>query len=324
MNDGLCRPATPTVPRLVSTIIPVFNRGELVRQTVDSVLAQTYRPIEIILVNDGSTDDSADILNALAAQHPDIIRVHHQANAGPGPAREAGRQLARGAFIQYLDSDDLLASSKFDHQVRALEDAPECGIAYGITSLIGDDGRLLKAVSKHTGERHERLFPLLLQDRWWHTSSPLYRRAVSDAAGPWPDYRPEDWDLEVRMAATGVRLTYCPVVVSYHRDHDAPGRVSAGRWSAYVRDEAKFLPRLVACAQQAGYGPESPEMTQVSRWAAMRARHLGLLGDPAAADMLRLALAVTLDPPGTVRWTARLARWLGWRATGRLWYWARG
>src|SRR5205814_5528871 len=87
-----------SVAGLVSTIIPVHNRAGLLREAVASVLAQTYRPIEIIIVDDGSTDDTARIADALAAESPGVVRAVHQANAGQGPAREAGRRLATGEF----------------------------------------------------------------------------------------------------------------------------------------------------------------------------------------------------------------------------------
>src|ERR1044071_1274968 len=99
---------------LVSTIIPVYNRAGMLREAVESVLAQAYRPIEIIVVNDGSTDDTRCVAEALAATNLNEIRVIHQGNVGPGLAREAGRQAARGEFIQYLDSDDLLLPRKFE------------------------------------------------------------------------------------------------------------------------------------------------------------------------------------------------------------------
>ena len=133
---------SPTViESLVTTIIPVYNRAGMVRQAVDSVLAQTYRPIEIILVDDGSTDETPAVLDAMAREHPDEIRVLHKVNEGPGLAREAGRQIARGEFIQYLDSDDWLLPNKFADQVRALREHPECGIAYGTSMLVDARGR---------------------------------------------------------------------------------------------------------------------------------------------------------------------------------------
>src|SRR5437667_5508564 len=92
---------------LVSTIIPVYNRTTLLREAVGSVLAQTYRPVEAILVDDGSTDDTPQTCRELAQKYPGEVRVVRGENRGPGLAREQGRQLARGEFIQYLDSDDL-------------------------------------------------------------------------------------------------------------------------------------------------------------------------------------------------------------------------
>lgn len=274
------------IPGLVSTIIPVYNRPAMILEAVGSVLAQTYRPIEIILVDDGSTDDTPAVLDQLAQQHPDEICVIHKANGGPGLAREAGRQIARGEFIQYLDSDDWLLPNKFADQVAALRDHPECGIAYGITRLVDDSGKVLEEPGKWTGRKIDYLFPGLLIDRWWYTHTPIYRRNVSDAAGPWPKERPEDWDLEARMGAARTKLVHCGSVVSCHRDHPSSNRVTCGSMDAYLRDEAWFLPRLYQCAVKAGVAPSSVEMRHFTRWAFMRARYLGAMGESETAWQL--------------------------------------
>ena len=99
------------VPGLVSTIIPVFNRPDQLPEAVSSALLQNYRPIEIIIVDDGSTDGlTSKTAQRLAEVNPGIIRFATQKNGGPGVAREHGRQLAKGEFVQYLDSDDVLLS----------------------------------------------------------------------------------------------------------------------------------------------------------------------------------------------------------------------
>jgi glycosyltransferase involved in cell wall biosynthesis len=118
-------------PELVSTIIPVHNRARLLREAVASVLAQTYRPIEIVIVDDGSTDDTAAVADELARSSPETIVVIHQPNGGPGAARQRGLERARGSFIQFLDSDDLLLPGKFTAQVGALRRQPDCQISYG-------------------------------------------------------------------------------------------------------------------------------------------------------------------------------------------------
>jgi hypothetical protein len=187
---------------------------------------------------------------------------------------------------------------------------------------VDNEGKTLAEPSKHTGERHNYLFPMLLQDRWWHTSTPLYRRSISDAAGPWPKQRPEDWDLEARMGALRPKLAYCDEVVSCHRDHDGEGRVSKGNQLSYLKDEAWFLPRLYKCALQAGVEPDSSEMGQFSRWAFMRARYLGMLGEPELASAL---MALSENAGRRKRFSMKviglLANTIGWKATGRISHW---
>lgn len=310
---------TEMIPDLVSTIIPVYNRAGMVGTAIHSVLEQSYRPIEIILVDDGSTDDTPQVLDQWARDYPETVRVIHKANGGPGLAREAGRQIAKGEFIQYLDSDDWLLANKFSDQVRALRNNPECGIAYGITRLVDETGNVIAEPSKDTGVIREYLFPALLMDRWWHTHTPLYRREVSDSAGAWPKQRPEDWDLEARMGAASPRLVHCGTVVSCHRDHPSPNRVTRGDDKAYLKDEAWFLPRLYGCAIQAGVDAASPEMKHFSRWAFMRARYLGAEGeDEIAWELLNLARRASLAAPVSMGCAAVLARIFGWKIVGKL------
>lgn len=307
------------VEGLVSTIIPVWNRAGMVSQALDSVLAQTHRPIEVLAVDDGSTDATPEILAACAREHPSIVRVVRTERQGPGRARETGRQRARGEFLQYLDSDDWLLPEKFSSQVKLLRDHPDCGIAYGLTRVVDTAGREFLADGKWTDRKQDFLFPRLLVERWWHTSTPLYRRSVSDAAGPWPAQRPEDWDLEARMGAQRVKLAYSPAPVSCHRHHDDPGRVTSGSQEPYLREQAWFLPRLHACAIRAGVPVGGPEMMHFSRRAFLRARQLGALGESAMARTLfALAVEAAGGPTSKMRQVGLLASVLGWRVTGRL------
>ncbi len=174
------------VEGLVSTIIPVHNRPALLREAVASVLAQTYRPVEIIVVDDGSTDETGREAEDLAEAHSEVRTIHRQ-NGGPGAARETGRLAARGEFIQYLDSDDLL----LPHKVRA----SGWRAAHAFPIALSPMGRHASMLSRRPpadismeadGERIRTMFPSFLQSRWWDTSTPLYRRKVTDLAGPWP------------------------------------------------------------------------------------------------------------------------------------------
>ena len=301
---------------MVSTIIPVYNRSGMIDTAVQSVLDQTYRPIEIILVDDGSTDGTLEELKRLEEKHPEIIRVASRENGGPGLARETGRQLVRGEFIQYFDSDDLLLPRKFEVQVAALREHPDCGIAYGISSVIDQDGNTLRDVCKWTGKKMDFLFPSLLVDRWWNTHTPLYRRTVCDQIGAWPAQRPEDWDYDARAGALGTRLVFCNDVFSCQRQHDGPC-VTKWAFESYLPQEAWFLPRLYDCAVRAGVPPDAEEMLHFSRWAFAHTRWAVKRGDIAAAKALLKLSWTSAHPAVDIKFYRLLTYVLGWRvATG--------
>ena len=267
-------PGSTLVKELVSTIIPVHNRARLVQEAVASVLAQTYRPIEVIIVDDGSTDDTPQAVDALMAEYPSEIRVLHQKNAGPGLAREAGRKAARGEFIQYLDSDDVLLPEKFALQVAGLYANAECGVAYGYTRYRHADGRLEPLPWKGSGERVDAMFPSFLKSRWWDTPTPLYRASVCDAAGPWTNLRlEEDWEYDCRIAALGTRLHFSEAYVAEVRDHDQ-GRLCRGEALDPVRLRHRALAHglIHAHARRAGIGPDVPEMQHFARALFLLAR----------------------------------------------------
>jgi len=269
---------------VVSTIIPAYNRPEMLKTAVDSVLKQTYRVIEIIISDDGSNHETAQYIDELALEHPDIIRVVHNKNQGPGPAREAGRLLARGEFIQYLDSDDYLHPDKFTIQVAALRDNPECDVAYGITRLLNSEGKVLKSVNKWTGRKLEFLFPRLIMDRWWCTHTPLYRRSLCDKVGPWSNLRySQDWEYDSRVGALGARLVFCNAVVSDHVEHDGQRQTGSGKWLA-PKDQVRFFSLMLEHARQAGVKDIEPEMRHFSRWVFSAARQCGVLGYEQEAD----------------------------------------
>jgi glycosyltransferase involved in cell wall biosynthesis len=268
------------VEGLVSTIIPVYNRARMLREAVESVLGQTYRPIEILIVDDGSTDSTPAEAANLRSRYPNEIRVETTSNCGPGAAREVGRRLARGEFIQYLDSDDLLAHDKFERQVAGLRQSPDCDISYGPTHYCETNGELSKKPWKRTGEVIETLFPSILMSRWWDTSTPLYRRSLTDVAGPWTSLcTEEDWEYDCRLARFAKRLHYCTQFVSTTRSHSG-SRLSSGG-STEIRklaDRAAAHELILRHATLAGISTAAPEMHHFARELFLLARQCGAAG----------------------------------------------
>jgi glycosyltransferase involved in cell wall biosynthesis len=301
---------------LVSTIIPVYNRAAMLREAVGSVIAQTYRPIEVVIVDDGSTDETGAVADALAAEHAGIVRAVHIANSGPGRAREAGRALAHGEFIEHLDSDDLLLPRKFELQVAALREHPDCGVAYGWTRQLDAEGNRASLPRKRTGERIDSMFPSMLAERWWDTPTPLYRSILLDRAGSWTNLRAEeDWEYDCRIAAQGVRLAYvadwvCEIRVGLD------DRLS-GRGVAALRDRTRAHLLILEHAAAANIPRSSPEMQFFGRDLFHLARQCGAAGFRDESRQL-LTAAVKISAARDVRAYNFVSRLIGIRNAGTI------
>lgn len=248
------------MPGLVTTIVPVYNRPRLLSEAVASVLSQTYRPIEIVIVDDGSTDNTAAVAQALAAAHPEVrylVQAHAgEPYAGCARGRNTGLAAARGEFIQFLDSDDVLMPAKFAVQVQALREHPECGISYGLAReyALGDPPPARPA--RQTGRTFVRLFPDLLRSRLWPSSAPLYRREVVAGNGPFEEVVNSDWEFECRIAARGVILHHSHEFLTDVRNtHLAEGRRQANVRRHALPRNLEAHERMLASASNAQIPP---------------------------------------------------------------------
>lgn len=308
----------PVVEGLVSVVIPVYNRAQMLSDAVASVLAQSWPSVEIIIADDGSTDDTPALGRELERDHPGVIRYLWNPNAGAGAAREAGRRLVRGEFVQYLDSDDRLWPDKFAVQIAALRARPECGAAYGWIRLCRDDAVPASVAHKWSGRELPTLFPWLLVDRWWNTDAPLWRREVVEAIGPWSDLRySQDWEYDARAGALGVRLAYCPEFVCDQRHHAADRQTGGGQWLAPA-DRVRFFGLLLQHARRAGVNSQHAEMRHFARWVFFNARQCAEMGEsgPSAAliDLARDAC----DGPSPAMWVFMcLAYIVGWERAAK-------
>ena len=304
---------------LVSTVVPVYNRATMVREAIDSVLAQTWRPVEIIIVDDGSTDDTVAVEADLCHQYPDIVRVIRQANFGPGVARQRGLEAAEGEFIQFLDSDDLLLPDKFALQVSGLRNDRDADISYGKVYARVREKRLAQPAQR-TGERVRTLFPTMLQEPIWPTMTPLYRHAALKRIGPWPRKRQlEDWEYDAQAAACGLKLHYVDAFVAETRNH---GQARLCRqWQDdddALRDRVSAYVAVFGHAQRAGIQRESPEMQRFARslfWMARVASVRGLSSE--AMQLIDLARAASITGDWQLRSFELAGAIAGWRRAGR-------
>jgi len=310
------------VPALVSTVIPVHNRPALVREAVDSVLAQDWRPLEIILVDDRSDDETPQVLAELTDAHPSLVRSLRRAHrGGPGAARETGRREVRGEFVQYLDSDDLLAPGKIRRQVEALRARPDCDLCWGREETIVEvPGRSARRVSKAL-PHVDRLFPTLLVRKLWQTFNPLYRRELVDRMGPWsPLWNYQDWEYDGRAAAAGAKMCFIDAPTGGLRRgsyHHVSAPVHLRR---QVGAQAAAFEAILGHARACGVARDAPEMAIFVRRLFRMARRCGAVGRADASRRLfELARRATADPDAT-EWAlyATGARRIGWRAIGVL------
>ena len=306
------------VEGLVSTVIPVYNRPEMLRQAVASVLTQTWRSREIIIVDDGSTDDTSAVAVELSVRHPEIIRVVHQQNGGAGSARQTGLEVSSGEFIQFLDSDDLLLPKKFELQVGGLRGDTKAGISYGKT-YFRQNGQCFPR--QPSIEEHREIFPALLTGRIWDTSAPLYRRIALQKIGPWSARRwLEDLEFEGRIGAARIKLHYCDEYVAVTVNHSGP-RISQ-LWKSspdVVRDSISTYIAMVGYAQQAGIAWNSPEMQQftvILFWAAKLAGHYRMPQE--AKHLFDLALRICLKPRWDYRVFGVATSVLGWQTASHM------
>jgi len=280
-------------PHLVSIILPVYNRPSLLREAVDQCIAQSYRPIEIIIIDDGSTDGTGQMADKLKSRHKEVRHSLHQDNLGPGAAREAGRGRASGEFLQYFDSDDRIDSDKIAIQVAALRSQPSAGVAYCRTREYHRGRESEWTCSQQTGELLNKLFPRLLSGCCWPTITPLIRRSVSDTVGAWTSLRQEeDWEYDSRIAAQGVELVACEQYLADSVLHtQARASDNASKDPRLLRDRAKARLLILDRAVAAGIPKSQPDMENFAAGTFLLARQCGLAGLEESSRLLTKAAA---------------------------------
>jgi glycosyltransferase involved in cell wall biosynthesis len=196
---------------LVSVVIPCFNQGKYLEETVNSVLASTYRTIEIIIVNDGSTDDSLETAIKLKEEYPEI-RIIDQDNAGVAISRNRGIYSASGTIILPLDGDDLVSPNYIEEAVKILNNNPEVKVVYSQAYKFDASGRKpwrLKPYSRNQLARDNMIFV-----------ASFFRKADFEAVGGFSEDMTmgrEDWEFWIKMLKNGGEVVQLPFTGFYYR-----------------------------------------------------------------------------------------------------------
>lgn len=196
---------------LVSVVIPCYNQGKYLIETVNSVLASSYKPLELILVNDGSTDNSLEIIQKLEANYPEIRSID-QPNSGVAKARNTGISAATGKYILPLDGDDLISEDYIQKAVDAMEDNPEVKVAYCQAVKFNESGQKpwkLKPFSRHQLAKDNMIFV-----------AALFRKADGAAVGGFSEDMKmgrEDWEFWIKMLKNGGEVVQLPIVGFFYR-----------------------------------------------------------------------------------------------------------
>lgn len=190
MNDG-------REPK-VSVIVPAYNAETTIRETIDSVLHQTYDDFELLVIDDGSTDGTEEIVAGIGDVR---VRCVSFANAGPSAARNRGLGYVSGEFVAFLDADDLWLPEKLASQVDALARNPEAALVFSWHDVIDNDGTFLKA-GPHVDPESTAYENLIVWNFVDNGSTPMIRAEAFSQVGNFDETLRygEDWDMWLRLA----------------------------------------------------------------------------------------------------------------------------
>lgn len=307
---------------LVSILIPCFNAERWVAQTLDSALAQTWPNIEIIVVNDGSTDGSRAVLAQYELRG---VKVVDQANAGQGAALNRAIGACSGDYIQFLDADDLLATDKVELQMRRLLDNPGCAAIAEWARFRTDP---VEAVfTPYATWRDLDPVDWLVAD-WVDGGGMMYPamwllpRTVVDAAGPWPDLTLAiDTEYFARVVLAARRILFCSAARTYYRSGISgtqSGLKSARGWQSQVEV-------LTRCEHHLLVREDSDRTRRVCSMFWQRFAHASYpYASAIAIDALRRARNLHGDVlvPDGGRAFRVLSQVVGWKLARRLQVWS--
>lgn len=293
------------MPR-VSVIIPAYNAAATIERTIESVRRQTLQDFEIVVIDDGSTDDTAMRVRAIGDPR---IEVHSHPRGGLPTARNRGIAVARGEYLAFLDADDLWACRKLESHVDILTRHPEAGVAYSWSCTIDEADRVLGRhhAASWEGDVYARLLQVFFVG---NASNAIVRRQVVDTSGIYDEGldRGEDWEFLVRVASRWPFVVVPEYQVFY--------RQRGGSVSSDVERMRDGL--LIACDQLFAAAPaqlqalKSSSLAHIHLYIARSYLTRRVEADAVTQAALSLRAAVVLEPAMLLSRTTFIlfCRWL--------------
>jgi len=220
----------------VSVIMPCYNYARFLADAAESILAQTFKDIELIIVDDGSTDDTAAVASRVAADNPGRhITIIYQQNAGVSAARNTGIEAACGEYVLPLDADDKMLPTYIDRLVHVLDTRPDIDLAYSWTGFFGEE----IGVEEHG----EFTLENLIVNRGPGCTILMRKSAWRKVGGynPVLDKSQEDWEFGLNLFRSGCRGVVVPEVLFMYRKHGASRATQGEDYSLDVSRTIKLL-----------------------------------------------------------------------------------
>ncbi len=230
---------------IISVILPVYNGEKTIRETIESILKQTFSDFELIVINDGSKDSTVEIVSSF----PDPrIKLFSYPNAGQPASRNRGISRAEGEYISFIDADDLWTPDKLEAQFKALQNNPQAAVAYSWTNMIDESGKFLRE-GAYLSYEGDVLTELLLSNFLENGSNPLIRASALREVGNFDESlsNAHDWDMWLRLAARYHFVAVSSIQILY--------RVSSTSMSSNVLGMQKSSLRVIERAY--AQAPES-------------------------------------------------------------------
>jgi len=274
---------------LVSIAMPAYNASRFIAETIKSVQAQTFADWELVIVNDGSTDETVEIIQSFADSR---IHLISQPNQGRGPARARAMRLTRGEHIAFLDADDLWEPEMLEMCLDTFKAHPEAGLVHTNWRYMDEFGNKSNTPSYWQPWRGDVLDRLILDLPFITPGVMVKRQALEKAGVLRTDYQLiDDWDLWLLLALSGCLFECVDQPLAYYRRHSAN---STHNYEMFYRDQIRVLNNFFARPNV----PERVKMLREKTYARVHLQYaIGLLRaelDERAAIALRTALS--LDP----------------------------